>query len=169
MDSRGQSAAPLEADSKPREAGSLQTDYFGWLKSTFSQSADVWSHIKRDVVEVAQTVAASDTLTAAKGTATSVLRQFSDVIHTLQQEGARAEPPPSGPVASNVDDGGDLGAHFSSVKSSFSGFVSALEKGICELTGGSFNFSFSGCDTGTSGDNRDVSWLLFSLYRWSCI
>ncbi|VDK40039.1 unnamed protein product [Taenia asiatica] len=164
MDSNGQSAAPLEVDSKPREAGSSQTDYFGWLKSTFSQSADVWSHIKRDVAEVAQSVAASDTLTAAKGTATSVLRQFADVIHTFQQEGARAEPPPSGPVASNVDDDGDLGAHFSSVKSSFSGFVSALEKGISELTGGSFNFSFTGCDTGTSGDNRDVSWLLFFLY-----
>lgn len=101
MDSNGLSGAALEVESKSNEADSPQTDYFGWLKSTFSQSADVWSHIKRDVTEVAQSVAASDTLTAAKGTATSVLRQFSDAFHNFQQEGARAEPPPSEPVALN--------------------------------------------------------------------
>ncbi|KAL5104855.1 hypothetical protein TcWFU_004035 [Taenia crassiceps] len=89
MDSDGLSAAPLEVEPEASEADSPQTDYFGWLKSTLSQSADVWSCIKRDVSEVAQ------------GTATSVLRQFSDALHTFQQEGARAEPPPSDPVAPN--------------------------------------------------------------------
>ncbi|VDM35052.1 unnamed protein product [Hydatigera taeniaeformis] len=101
MDSNGLPAAPLEVDSKPSGAESPQNDYFGWLKSTFSQSADVWSHIKRDVSEVAQSVAASDPLTAAKGTATSVYRQFSDAFHSFQQEGARADPPPSDPIIPN--------------------------------------------------------------------
>ncbi|KAL5104866.1 hypothetical protein TcWFU_002545 [Taenia crassiceps] len=156
MDSDGLSAAPLEVEPEASEADSPQTDYFGWLKSTLSQSADVWSCIKRDVSEVAQSVAASDTLTAARGTATSVLRQFSDALHTFQQEGARAEPPPSDPVAPNVDGSGNVLAHLSNVKFSFSGFVSALEKGISELTGGSFNFPFSGSDTGTAVDNRDA-------------
>ncbi|KAH9281520.1 hypothetical protein ECG_05243 [Echinococcus granulosus] len=155
MDSNGLPASPPEVDYKPSQPQSPQTDYFGWLKSTLSQSADVWSHIKRDVSEVAQTVAASDPLTAAKGTATSVYRQFSDALHTLQQEGSKAEPPPSDPVASTVDDDGDLTVPFSNLKSSFSSFVGALGKGISELTGGSFNF-FGGPDPGNFGDNRDA-------------
>ena len=44
---------------------------------------------------MAQSVASSEPITAAKGTATSVYRQFSDAVQSLQQEGARAEPPPS--------------------------------------------------------------------------
>ena len=43
---------------------------------------------------MAQSVALSEPLTAARGTATSVYRQFSDAVQSLQQEGAKAEPPP---------------------------------------------------------------------------
>lgn len=43
---------------------------------------------------MAQSVAASDSLSAAKGTASSVYRQISDAVQSLQQEGAKAEPLP---------------------------------------------------------------------------
>lgn len=39
-------------------------------------------------------MATSDSISAAKGTASSVYRQFSDVVQSLQQEGAMAEPIP---------------------------------------------------------------------------
>ncbi|VDM22961.1 unnamed protein product [Hydatigera taeniaeformis] len=45
-----------------------------------------------------------------------------------------------------------------------------MEKGISELTGGSFNFPFNGHDAGTSGDNRDAtSWDATELLQSSTV
>ncbi|KAM7536513.1 hypothetical protein Aperf_G00000087477 [Anoplocephala perfoliata] len=147
----------IAANSVPPEPE--QTYYFGWLKSTFSQSADVWNSIKRDISEVAQSVAASNSISAAKDTASSVYRQLSGAVQSLQQEGAKAEPiaEESDPVNDYPVDEVDISAHFSNLKSSFTGIMSALEKGISELTGGSLNFNFGASEScGSSSDNREA-------------
>lgn len=62
--------------------------------NNFDSNVQVWNSIKRDINEVAQSVATSDSLSAAKGTASTVYRQFSNAVQSLQQEGAKAEPLP---------------------------------------------------------------------------
>ncbi|KAM3174493.1 hypothetical protein ACTXT7_010423 [Hymenolepis weldensis] len=94
MDTNIADASPPESAPQPVLPEAQQTNYLGWFKSTLSQSADVWNSIKRDINEVAQSVATSDSLSAAKGTASSVYRQFSNAVQSLQQEGAKAEPLP---------------------------------------------------------------------------
>nr|CDS29598.1 expressed conserved protein [Hymenolepis microstoma] len=159
MDTTTAEASSSENASQAALPESQSADYFGWFKSTLSQSAEIWSSIKRDITEVAHSVAASDSLSAARGTASSVYRQFSDAVQNLQQEGAKAEPLPeeSKPSPENYPtEDIDFSVQFSHLKSSFTGIVSALEKGISELTGGNFNFNFGSFEGGTSGDNREA-------------
>ncbi|VDN96165.1 unnamed protein product [Rodentolepis nana] len=151
--------APPENASQSALPEPQPTDYFGWFKSTLSQSTDIWNSIKRDITEVAHSVATSDSLSAARGTASSVYRQFSDAVQNLQQEGAKAEPLPEETKPSPEDyptEDIDFSMQFSHLKSSFTGIVSALEKGISELTGGNFNFNFGSSEGGTPNDNREA-------------
>lgn len=157
MDTTTAEASSPENASQSALPEPQSTDYFGWFKSTLSQSADIWNSIKRDITEVAHSVATSDSLNAAKGTASSVYRQFSDAVQNLQQEGGKSEPLPeeSKPLDYPTEDI-DFSVQLSHLKSSFTGIVSALEKGISELTGGNFNFNFGSFEGGTSSDNREA-------------
>ncbi|VDD80293.1 unnamed protein product [Mesocestoides corti] len=160
----------LEDQVQASECGPPQQNYFGWLKSTFSQPTEVWDQIKQDITEVAQAVASSDPIAAAKGTASSVYRQFSDAVHSLQQ-GAKSDPPPPENETArahiflwipDTTGAGDvnLESPMSSVKSSFYEIVDALEKGLTELTGASFSFGLKANNAasggGGSGGNRDT-------------
>ncbi|VDL19994.1 unnamed protein product [Hymenolepis diminuta] len=177
MDTNIAEVSPSESGPKPVLPEPQETNYLGWFKLTLSQSADVWNSIKRDINEVAQSVATSDSLNAAKGTASSVYRQFSNAVQSLQQEGAKAEPLPEESTSSSgnffmhaycylnapffvlIDyptGDVDFSAQFTHLKSSFTGIVNALERGISELTGGNFNFNFGSSESGISGDNREA-------------
>uniref|UniRef100_A0A5K3EPB0 BSD domain-containing protein n=1 Tax=Mesocestoides corti TaxID=53468 RepID=A0A5K3EPB0_MESCO len=152
----------LEDQVQASECGPPQQNYFGWLKSTFSQPTEVWDQIKQDITEVAQAVASSDPIAAAKGTASSVYRQFSDAVHSLQQGAKSDPPPPENETARDTTGAGDvnLESPMSSVKSSFYEIVDALEKGLTELTGASFSFGLKANNAasggGGSGGNRDA-------------